>query len=369
MSTLVNSIKVMENSDKKCLELIEKISNKKYLNDEIKEIIKNKYSKNDNILSIIKLKRITKYKKEKLIELLREQLKKEDKSVIAPYCALAQYGATSFEREVQTSLSSLANDDSCMNHHLQANTYANMPARLHMCSEYPKIKLYEDNLFNIIPNDVNFNIISYMDEKSLYNLSRMKIEILNENWNEYWKQMYEYKYGKIKREINIILWSKLFIHRINSICIECNKRNTDIEIFYNINICIKCRKLYKYFKMITMTTAKNEYYLTPNDFKNLKCITFPNPYYKNGSDKRLYLKVGVYNYALGKCNNNEEEFNKKKEKSEKRKENIKENKKKKINEIYELCINTCNNRNNNSINSSFFINNTCRHRFKSNFNK
>lgn len=247
----------------------------------LNNIIKNKYidkktkikllekCHNDKIISILKYKRITKYKKNLLIHLLKNDI------------------------------------------------YNNL---INIKSDF----MY--NIFLIIPSEISLLITTFVDVKSLYTLyESYRFYFFSENYNYYWKNLYIKTFGNLKREITPKYWSCFYILSLNKRCVDCNNITYNNEPFYNIKICNKCKKLHKCLQLITYTTAKNDFYLSSKDLINIEHIEVDNPHYKSGYNMKLYLKSDVYKYSLNKYID-EEGLQKRKEKSLDRKLKLRENK-------------------------------------------
>jgi hypothetical protein len=151
-----------------------------------------------------------------------------------------------------------------------------------------RIEVTKSNVFKVVPHDLHLIIMSYLDNQSL--LTLLDLQVIKNKW----LQKYITNFGKIKRVIDMTLWKYYYYCRLNSICIKCSKKTVCIEPFYNISICIACRKLDERFTLVVLTTLKTVYKLKPSQIESLEYITVPNPHFKCAPKMKLYLKSDIY---------------------------------------------------------------------------
>lgn len=151
-----------------------------------------------------------------------------------------------------------------------------------------------------LPYEIKDIISSYLDTHSFINFTKTNKQNSFLNNENIWKKKICIDYplffkdnGKIKD------YKKLYIKYHKTLCIECNKKTTLYNDFFNVKLCRPCEKSFKKYEMITKKKAMNYFFLSPDEFINFKFIKRPNPYHHNRPLK-LYLKSDIVYYIKHK---------------------------------------------------------------------
>jgi hypothetical protein len=76
-------------------------------------------------------------------------------------------------------------------------------------------------------------------------------------------------------------------------CSACGELTRNVHEILAVSVCDQCNRTKEQFKLITKTTAKNDYGLNDDELQALNHIDAVNPHYKSGPPMRLYLRAQV----------------------------------------------------------------------------
>lgn len=162
---------------------------------------------------------------------------------------------------------------------------------------------------NFLPNEILYNILLELDEKSLTNFSS-----INKHYNSlihsdefFWKQKCIFLYKQENKPKTYNTWKLFYIKLYKYHCVCCGKETTRKHIFYDKNICYNCQKNNIEYKTINVSRAKQNYSLTDKDLKVLEYKYSNNKFYGRMALK-LYLEKDIINLNKQKFNSKFDEF-------------------------------------------------------------
>ncbi|ELA42783.1 DNA repair protein [Vittaforma corneae ATCC 50505] len=83
-------------------------------------------------------------------------------------------------------------------------------------------------------------------------------------------------------------------------CMHCGRVPLDYEVknVFDISVCTSCSRTE--LKFITKTKCLQDYLLTPDELKQFKYLTRPNPHKNTWNDMQLFIESQIQEFAVGK---------------------------------------------------------------------
>lgn len=153
-----------------------------------------------------------------------------------------------------------------------------------------------NNKISSLPYEIKNIITSYLDTHSFINFTKTdKQNSILDNDN-YWKRKIHIDYPLIfKDDGKIKIYKKIYMKYHRTLCIECNKKTSLYNDFFNVKLCRPCERTIKKYEMLTKKKASDLFYLSSSEFQHFKFINRTNPY-NIRRPLKLYLKSDIIKY-------------------------------------------------------------------------